>query len=127
MVDVIGVGQDEALRERAKREKARRHLIDFCQYVSPWYRAARHHVLAADYLEQVETYIRTRGENGIGRLLIFMPPRHGKTELVSKLRSLNDSRLVREKPARDLIAPDRELIEGKLKISEMTAKQICIF
>ena len=38
----------------------------------------------AEYLELVETYIRTGGKTGIGRLMILMPPRHGKTELVSK-------------------------------------------
>jgi predicted phage terminase large subunit-like protein len=78
------VKPEEAQRERALREKARRHLVDFVQYQSPWYRAARHHRLVAEYLELVETYIRTGGQTGIGRLMILMPPRHGKTELVSK-------------------------------------------
>lgn len=80
----INITPDEALQERIRREKARRHLVDFSEYVAPWYRAARHHRLAAEYLEQVEIYIRTKGASGIGRLLIFEPPRHGKTEQVSK-------------------------------------------
>lgn len=84
MLPTVMVKPDEAVRERARREKARRHLIDFVQYQSPWYRAARHHRLVAEYLELVETYIRTGGHTGIGRLMILMPPRHGKTELVSK-------------------------------------------
>jgi len=127
MVDVIGVGQDEALRERARREKARRHLIDFCQYVSPWYRAARHHVLAADYLEQVETYIRTRGENGIGRLLIFMPPRHGKTELVSKhfpawvLGRLPDSRVILASYGADLAEGSSRAVRANVQSSQYGA------
>jgi predicted phage terminase large subunit-like protein len=78
------VRPEDAQRERVLREKARRHLVDFVQYQSPWYRAARHHRLVAEYLELVETYIRTGGRTGIGRLMILMPPRHGKTELVSK-------------------------------------------
>jgi predicted phage terminase large subunit-like protein len=41
--------------------------------------------LLAEYLEQVELYIRSQGTNGIGRLMVFMPPRHGTTEMVSKL------------------------------------------
>ena len=84
MMPLAQVNTEEALRERVLREKARRHLIDFTQYVSPWYRPSRHHSLVAEYLELVETYIRTGGRTGIGRLMILMPPRHGKTELVSK-------------------------------------------
>jgi predicted phage terminase large subunit-like protein len=71
--------------DRVLRERARRYLIDFATYVAPWYEPAPHHVLLAKYLEKVETYIRTGGKEGIGRLLIFMPPRHGKTEMVSRL------------------------------------------
>ena len=80
----VMVKPKEAKQELARRELARRHLVDFMEYVSPWYRAARHHRLIAEYLEQVETYIRTKGASGIGRLLISVPPRHGKTEMVSR-------------------------------------------
>ena len=81
----VTVNRESAKRELAKRELARRHVIDFSTYVKSWYKPARHHRFVADMLEQVETYIRTGGESGIGRLLIFMPPRHGKSELVSKI------------------------------------------
>lgn len=37
------------------------------------------------YLEQVAEYVRTGGERGIGRLLLFAPPRHGKSLKVSRL------------------------------------------
>lgn len=80
----VTVSRGAAKQELAKRELARRHLIDFSMYVAPWYKPARHHRLVAEYLEQVETYIRTGGQTGIGRLLIFEPPRHGKTEQASK-------------------------------------------
>jgi predicted phage terminase large subunit-like protein len=76
---------EAARRELARRKLARRHLVDFSEYVAPWYRAARHHRLVAEYLELVETYIRSEGRTGIGRLLIEEPPRHGKTEQVSHL------------------------------------------
>lgn len=84
MLPAVMARPEEAMQERALREKARRHLVDFCSYVSPWYRAAKHHRLIGEYLELVETHIRTGGKTGIGRLMILMPPRHGKTELVSK-------------------------------------------
>ena len=48
------------------------------------YPDAPHTRLMTDKLEQVARYIETGGKEGIGRLMIFMPPRHGKTEL-SKL------------------------------------------
>lgn len=56
---------------------ARKSLLAFTEYTNPLYQRARHHVLIADRLEAVE-----RGE--IDRLMIFMPPRHGKSELASK-------------------------------------------
>jgi predicted phage terminase large subunit-like protein len=56
---------------------ASRSLLRFTEYTNPLYQRARHHALIADRLEAVE-----RGE--IDRLMIFMPPRHGKSELASK-------------------------------------------
>lgn len=56
---------------------ARRGLLRFTEYTNPLYRPARHHAMIADRLEAVE-----RGD--IDRLMIFMPPRHGKSELASK-------------------------------------------
>ena len=58
-------------------EKAKRSLLSFTEYTNPAYRSAGHHRLIAEKLEAVE-----RGE--IDRLMIFMPPRHGKSELASK-------------------------------------------
>lgn len=57
--------------------KARRSLLAFTEYTNPLYKGASHHSLISDRLEAVE-----RGE--IDRLMIFMPPRHGKSELASK-------------------------------------------
>lgn len=57
--------------------QARKSLLSFTEYTNPAYRVANHHRLIAEKLEAVE-----RGE--IDRLMIFMPPRHGKSELASK-------------------------------------------
>jgi len=57
--------------------KARNSLIEFTEYTNPLYQRAGHHERIAEKLEAVE-----RGE--IDRLMIFMPPRHGKSELASK-------------------------------------------
>jgi len=72
-----------AQQELARRKLARRHLIDFTTYTFPQYRLAPHNILLAQYLESVELYVRTGGAKGIGRLMVFMPPRHGKSEMVS--------------------------------------------
>ena len=85
LVTATRINPQTAKRELAQRELARRNLMDFAQYVAPWYIPARHQAVTAKYLEQVELFIRTRGKEGIGRLMIFWPPRHGKTQLVSKL------------------------------------------
>jgi predicted phage terminase large subunit-like protein len=58
-------------------ERARRSLGQFTSYTSPDYQDARHQRILDDHLEAVE-----RGE--IDRLMVFMPPRHGKSEKASK-------------------------------------------
>ena len=60
-----------------RQEKARRKLIDFTSHVSPWYEPYWHHRLLASYLDRF-----ARGE--IKRLMVFMPPRSGKSELISR-------------------------------------------
>jgi hypothetical protein len=56
--------------------KARDRLLDFAQYTFPGYQKAPHLELVAQELEAIE-----RGEND--RLIVLMPPRHGKSELIS--------------------------------------------
>src|SRR3990172_2712893 len=63
-------------RKEAIAELARRRLIDFSILTRKGYIPNWHHYIIAEKLEAVE-----RGE--ITRLAIFMPPRHGKTELAS--------------------------------------------
>jgi predicted phage terminase large subunit-like protein len=61
----------------AHREQWAGSLIEFTKHTNPLYVPAAHHYRIAEKLEAVE-----RGE--IDRLMIFMPPRHGKSELASK-------------------------------------------
>lgn len=63
--------------EALRKQLARRKLLAFTEYTNPVYIPAGHHQRIAAKLEAVE-----RGE--IDRLMIFMPPRHGKSELASK-------------------------------------------
>ena len=67
----------EALKRELEARKARQSLLAFTEYTNPLYQRAQHHEQIAAKLEAVE-----RGE--IDRLMIFMPPRHGKSELASK-------------------------------------------
>lgn len=79
------VSPKQAQAEMAKRELARRHLIDYSMYVAPWYKPAKHHIYLAEKLEQVKRFIETNGAEGISRLLICEPAQYGKTEQASRL------------------------------------------
>ena len=63
------------LAELATQELSRRSLLDFCRRMMPGFEAPRHILYLIDALEQLE-----RGE-GPRRLIISMPPRHGKSAL----------------------------------------------
>ena len=65
------VSQLQAANELAARRKARSSLLAFTQYTFPQYRPNWHHELLCDYLERFAS-----GE--IKRLIVAMPPRHGK-------------------------------------------------
>lgn len=66
----------ERLRETARIELARRHLLDFTNFTYRQYIAEPAHALIAEALDAV-----LAGE--ILRLMIFAPPQHGKSELAS--------------------------------------------
>jgi predicted phage terminase large subunit-like protein len=66
-----------AASELLARRRARKGLIEFSKYTNPAYVPAPHHDLIAQKLEAV-----AKGE--IKRLMICMPPRHGKSELASR-------------------------------------------
>ena len=70
-----------ALQKAATLERTRRaatnDLISFTEYTFPRYEAAPFHRQIAAQLERVE-----RGE--VDRLMLCVPPRHGKSELASR-------------------------------------------
>ena len=72
----LNASPKEARQELAKRELARRKLSWFVKYNFEDYRENWHHKIIFDKLEAVE-----RGE--IRKLMIFVPPRHGKSEICS--------------------------------------------
>jgi predicted phage terminase large subunit-like protein len=75
--DLIDVSPEDAAAEILRRRRGRERLIPFTEYTLPKYKADPFHNLVADKLEAVE-----RGE--IKRLMLFAPPRHGKSELSTR-------------------------------------------
>jgi predicted phage terminase large subunit-like protein len=71
------INPSDAAQELLRRRIARKSLLEFSKYTNSTYDVAPHHQLIADKLEAVE-----RGD--IKRLMITMPPRHGKSELASR-------------------------------------------
>jgi predicted phage terminase large subunit-like protein len=65
------------LSEVKRRIEAKESLIGFTEYTNPRYKTAKIHRDIAVQLERVE-----RGE--IDRLMLLVPPRHGKSELASR-------------------------------------------
>ena len=79
---MTGISDTEKLKRKyaamlARRELARRHMADFVLYVDKRYQMNWHHRLLCEYLDRFVS-----GE--ISNLMVFMPPRHGKSELVSR-------------------------------------------
>lgn len=60
-----------------RRIEAKASLIGFTEFTNPRYKTAKIHRDIADQLERVE-----RGE--VDRLMLLVPPRHGKSELASR-------------------------------------------
>lgn len=65
--------------------KARRDLVAFGHYVWRGFQSPPHIRYVADALRQVLVYLQTGGAQGIGRLLIELPVRHGKSRLAARL------------------------------------------
>lgn len=66
----------DAAAELLRRRKARAHIRDFTLYTFPDYRMQAFHRQLCEYLQAVI-------EGRITRLMVFAPPQHGKSELVS--------------------------------------------
>ncbi len=60
-----------------KKELARRRLLDFILYTKPDYEVNWHHKVICEYYERWAF-------GDIDRLMLFMPPQNGKTEIVSR-------------------------------------------
>jgi predicted phage terminase large subunit-like protein len=111
-----------ARAELARRALARRKLIAFSEYLLSWYGAAPHHKMIAEKLEQVERYIATKGKEGIGRLVIQVHPRSGKTEIVSKifpswlLGRQPDSRVILTSYGADLATENSRSVRNYLQL-----------
>ncbi|RDE25139.1 hypothetical protein DV711_06175 [Motiliproteus coralliicola] len=71
----------EARRELAKREASRRFLLPFVERFSPDYMAGWVH---KDICRRLEKFSDDVAAKKSPRLMLFMPPRHGKSELASK-------------------------------------------
>ena len=69
--------QEKEIAAAAQRELARRSLIKFTQYTNPVYQANWHHKKYAGVLDE---FCAGR----IKKLMVFMPPQHGKSELCSR-------------------------------------------
>lgn len=74
--DVVRRSETE-FRPGPREESAQTNLIEFAKYVNPMYQVGNHHLMIAETLEKV-----ARGE--LTRVMINLPPRHGKTQLVSR-------------------------------------------
>jgi predicted phage terminase large subunit-like protein len=64
------------LQERSARQGAYDDLIAFCKYMQPDYKVGRHHRILADQLMALDNGAKDR-------VAVNMPPRHGKSQLVS--------------------------------------------
>jgi hypothetical protein len=69
--------QSRAAREVLARRKARRSLLAFTAATKADYRVNWHHRVLCEYLDRFAA-------GRIRRMMVFMPPRHGKSELVSR-------------------------------------------
>lgn len=59
--------------------------LAFKKAMYPPYQHVLHQAFLDRYLIEVARYVETGGQEGIGRLIVEMPPRHGKTINISKL------------------------------------------
>lgn len=79
-LDSISVRAAAELELRRRREALRRSLtfVDFVRKVKPRYQWYRHCQVLASVLQRV-------ADGELKRVMVFMPPRHGKSELTTRL------------------------------------------
>lgn len=66
----------EELQRRRMVKKCQLDLIEFCKYMQPDYKVGRHHRILANLLMEI-------AEGKKDRICVNIPPRHGKSQLVS--------------------------------------------
>ena len=66
----------EELGRRRVAERCRQDLVAFCQYMQADYKVGRHHKVLANLLMEI-------AEGRKDRICVNIPPRHGKSQLVS--------------------------------------------
>lgn len=85
-LDVVEEGEkletDAATRELARRELQRRKLIEFVKAFHPNYKAGWVHY---DICTRLERFSREVTEGKSPRLMLLVPPRHGKSQIASKM------------------------------------------
>ena len=78
-------GRDAIKEEIKSRLLAERDFLAFCSFVDKKHPVdAKHVQVLARKLEQVYRFIETGGKEGIGRLMVFMPPRYWKSQTASR-------------------------------------------
>lgn len=71
------VAPPAAAAELLRRRMARRHLVDFAKYTMPDYQPVWYHRLIGERIAGMIT-------GNARRLIVSLPPRHGKSELISR-------------------------------------------
>lgn len=77
------------LEAQKQAEAAKADLIEFCKLLQPDYKVGKHHRILADLLMEIEQGREYNAEGqplfgtGKDRICVNMPPRHGKSQLVS--------------------------------------------
>ena len=66
----------DELSVRKYNDSVREDLIEFCKHMQPDYKVGKHHRMLADMLMGIEQGIKDR-------ICVNIPPRHGKSQLVS--------------------------------------------
>lgn len=77
-IDGLDSAYDEILRLEARKKWANEDFAGFANWIRPGLRVNKHHDILAKYLEAFAKGL-------IPRLMIFAPPRHGKSEYVSRM------------------------------------------
>ncbi len=75
----------EELEVKQRAEACYKDLIEFCKQMQSDYKVGKHHRILADLLMEIEvgkTYNEDE-ETGKDRICVNMPPRHGKSQLIS--------------------------------------------